>query len=90
MIKYKCQLNNINVIITEESYTSKTSFIDNEPIKFHETYKGNRKYRGLFISEKGVKINADVNASYNIIRKVIPTFIYDEGIVALNPIKLII
>jgi putative transposase len=59
MIKYKCQLNNINVIITEESYTSKTSFIDNEPVKFHETYKGNRKHRGLFISEKGIKINAN-------------------------------
>lgn len=71
-LKYKCEENGIKLIITEESYTSGTSFIDNElPIK--ENYnKSRRKYRGLFISNNGIKINADVNGAYQIMRKVFP------------------
>ena len=72
MIKYKCQLEGISVIITEESYTSKCSFIDNEKIQKHATYCGNREKRGLFISKQGRKINADLNGSLNILRKVVP------------------
>jgi putative transposase len=71
MIKYKCELEGIKVIITEESYTSKCSFIDFEPIKKHENYIGKREKRGLFVSE-GRKINADLNGSLNILRKVVP------------------
>ena len=33
MIEYKCKLVGINVLITEESYTSKCSFLDSEDIK---------------------------------------------------------
>ncbi|WP_312286812.1 RNA-guided endonuclease InsQ/TnpB family protein [Terrisporobacter sp.] len=71
-LKYKCDLEGINLITTEENYTSGTSFIDNElPIK--ENYnKSRRKYRGLFVSDNGIKINADVNGSYQIIKKVFP------------------
>ena len=71
-LKYKCEENGIKLIITEESYTSGTSFIDNElPIK--ENYnKSRRKYRGLFISNNSIKINADVNGAYQIMRKVFP------------------
>lgn len=71
-LKYKCEENGIKLIITEESYTSGTSFIDNElPIK--ENYnKSRRKYRGMFISNKGIKINADVNGACQIMRKVFP------------------
>jgi putative transposase len=83
MLKYKCFLKGIEIHITEESYTSICSFIDNEKVCFHESYLGNRKHRGLFISKSGLKINADVNGSYNIIRKVVPNFIYEKGIVAL-------
>lgn len=56
----------------EESYTSGTSFLDNEdPIK--ENYKKERRvYRGLFVSNDGKKINADVNGAYQIMKKVIP------------------
>ena len=50
MITYKSKLVGIDVIITEESYTSKCSFIDLEPIKKHEKYLGKRAKRGLFIS----------------------------------------
>ena len=76
MISYKCKLNGINVIVTEESYTSKCSFIDNEEMKHHEEYKGKRIKRGLFRTNEGKLINADLNGSLNIMRKVIGEFQY--------------
>ena len=70
------------IIIHEESYTSKCSFLDLEPIQKHETYLGKRISRGMFCSSTGEKINDDVNGSYNIIRKVIPNA-FIEGIAGL-------
>lgn len=69
MLSYKCQLEGINVIVTEESYTSKCSFLDNEEIKKKDTYYGKRTKRGLYRSKNGQLINADINGSYNIMRK---------------------
>jgi transposase len=69
MLKYKAELAGIKVVITEESYTSKCSFFDMEPIYKHEKYKGRRIKRGLFKASNGRLINADVNGSLNIIRK---------------------
>ena len=71
MLEYKAELEGINVIIHEESYTSKCSFIDCEDIKKHETYKGKRIKRGLFKSSEGLICNADINGSYNIMKKVV-------------------
>lgn len=89
MIQYKAQDVGIEVILTEESYTSGTSFLDKEyPIK--ENYDNSRrKYRGLFISNKGIKINADVNGAYQILKKVFPKA-YDNGIevVVLHPVRV--
>lgn len=76
MLQYKCNLEGINVIIREESYTSKCSFIDNEEIKKHETYLGRRIKRGLFKTAFGKIINADLNGSLNIMRKVVGEFQY--------------
>lgn len=88
-VQYKAEEFGIKVIITEESYTSGTSFLDNElPIK--ENYnKSRRKYRGLFVSNNGIKINADVNGSYQIVKKVFPKA-FAEGIegVGLHPFKV--
>lgn len=84
---YKAQDSGLEVILTEESYTSGTSFLDNElPIKEYYN-KSRRKYRGLFISNKGTKINADVNGSYQIMKKVFPKA-FGNGIegVGLHPI----
>lgn len=69
MLEYKCKLIGIKVIRQEESYTSKCSFLDNEDIKKHKEYKGSRIKRGLFKSLNGILINADVNGSYNILKK---------------------
>ena len=88
-LKYKCEDYGIDLIETEESYTSGTSFLDNElPTK--ENYdKSRRKHRGLFISNKGVKINADVNAAYQIMKKVSPNA-FANGVEGLDLIPLVI
>lgn len=71
LIKYKAEYQGIEVIETEESYTSITSYLDKEePIKDNAN-KARRKHRGLFVSNKGKKINADVNSAYQIMKKVI-------------------
>lgn len=72
MLTYKCELIGIKVVLTEESHTSKCSFLDLEPIHHHEKYQGKRIKRGLFRSSVGKLINADLNGAYNIIRKVAP------------------
>ena len=73
-LQYKCQLRGIAVITQEESYTSKASFLDNDDIPVYgETenpkFSGRRVKRGLYRSGNGQLINADVNGSYNILRK---------------------
>lgn len=68
-LQSKCEEIGIEVILNEESYTSKCSFLDNEDIKKHKNYKGKRIYRGLFKSSTKNLINADVNASLNILKK---------------------
>lgn len=69
LLKYKCELQGIRFVTTEESYTSKCSFLDLEPISKQKEYLGKRIKRGLFQSKKGIRINADVNGSLNIGRK---------------------
>ncbi|MCI8528538.1 MAG: IS200/IS605 family element transposase accessory protein TnpB [Lachnospiraceae bacterium] len=83
MIRYKAEECGIAVVMTEESYTSGTSFIDNEePAK--ENYNRNRRmYRGLFRSNDGILINADLNGAYQILKKVF-TIKCDRGC-ALHP-----
>lgn len=89
MLKYKCDKYGINITTHEESYTSKCSFLDNEEIKKHDEYQGKRIKRGLFKSSDGKLINADVNGSYNIIRKVFPN-VFANGIegVAVHPYRV--
>lgn len=76
MLKYKCQLEGINVIVREESYTSKCSFIDNESICKHENYLGKRIKRGLFVSKEKRILNADLNGALNILKKEVPELQY--------------
>jgi putative transposase len=72
MLTYKAGLVGIQVILTNESHTSKCSFLDDEPICHHKQYLGRRIKRGLFQAADGRLINADVNGAYNILRKAIP------------------
>lgn len=89
-IQYKAELVGINVILNEESYTSKCSALDLESIQKHSEYSGKRIKRGLFKYSKGL-INSDINGSLNILRKVIgDDFIKDLSNIGFvhNPAKV--
>jgi len=68
-LQSKCEQLGIEYHLQEESYTSKCSFLDNEPIKKHDVYKGKRVKRGLFRTSNGYLINADTNGAANILVK---------------------
>ena len=105
LVRYKAEEYGIIVLDPTEGYTSKCSFLDSEDICYHDKYIGERISRGMFRSSKGIlvkrgnktilinEINADVQGSYNILRKVDPKFtVYSimEGVAAhgLVPIRL--
>jgi putative transposase len=83
MLTYKAQLAGIQVILQDEGYTSKCSFLDGEYPQKQAQYAGRRIQRGLFRAAGGTLINADVNAAYNIIRKAFPKAF--EGIEGVYP-----
>ena len=86
-LQYKCKLEGINVILTEESYTSKCSFLDNEPLSKKDVYLGKRINRGLFKTSTNKLINADLNGSLNILRKVFGEFQYSIG-ACCTPVRI--
>ena len=91
ILTYKAQKEGINVILTEESYTSKTSFLDNELPKKHCNYLGKRVKRGLFKSSKGIKINADLNGALPIMTKVVEKSVIDRNSIlrlVVSPVRL--
>lgn len=69
-IQYKAEEVGINVIITEESYTSKIDHFAFEIMKHHDKYLGKRVKRGCFQSSTHKLLNADVNGAIGIMRKV--------------------
>ena len=78
---YKGLLNGIEVIFTEESYTSKASFFDKDELPVYgenDNYKfsGKRITRGLYKDSKGNLWNADLNGGGNIMRKVLDKAAY--------------
>ena len=84
ILEYKCKLYGINFILQEESYTSKSSFIDKDILPIYKpnddkkySFLGRRIFRGMYQSQEGNLINADVNGSYNIMRKVVGETIYN-------------
>ncbi|MBV9259217.1 MAG: transposase [Ktedonobacteraceae bacterium] len=106
MLTYKAELVGIRVEITEESYTSKASLLDLDPLPVHNngnekhTFSGKRIKRGLYRAKDGRKINADINGSGNIIRKVAPdAFSKVEGVedgkvvlasLVVHPVRLVV
>jgi len=95
MLTYKARLVGIQVLITEESYTSKASFLDADPLPVYDpahpspAFSGKRVKRGLYRAANGRPINADVNGSYNILRKALPDA-FGKGIAgaAVHPVRL--
>jgi IS605 OrfB family transposase len=100
MLEYKARLVGIKVVVQEESYTSRSNFLDLDPIPVYGktdkdiVFSGRRIKRGLYKTSVGQLINSDVNASYNILRKAIPNA-FSNGIgscvvgpMRVNPLKV--
>ena len=68
---YQAKLEGIEVVKIGEKYTSGVSALDKEEITKENYNKKRRVSRGMFITNKGIKINADINGSLNILRKYI-------------------
>lgn len=93
MVEYKCKKKGIEVIMREESYTSKASFIDNDFIpkfdpnnKKEYEFSGKRLKRGTYKTSNGKKINADINGAYNIMAKQFPEELSDRSGRKYSPI----
>ncbi|WP_049962404.1 RNA-guided endonuclease InsQ/TnpB family protein [Oribacterium sp. FC2011] len=78
MIQYKASMAGITVVLQEESYTSKASFLDGDYIpvygidNYNADFSGSRIKRGLYRNANGTVINADINGAANILRKADP------------------
>ncbi|MGF1673262.1 MAG: IS200/IS605 family accessory protein TnpB-related protein [Rivularia sp. (in: cyanobacteria)] len=95
LLSYKAQLAGIEIVITEESYTSIASALDCDHLPTYNiktdslpVFSGKRVKRGLYKTNTGRTINADTNGSLNIARKVIPNFM--DGIVGLPFIPVVL
>ena len=84
-LTYKCENTGIIFKTTEEAYTSGTSFLDGEEPVEKNYNKDRRVHRGLFVSNEGININADVNGSYQIMKKVFPEAIKHTTHIGLHP-----
>jgi putative transposase len=87
MLIYKAEAVRIHVLLTEESYTSKASFLDRDTLpkwkkgkKEEATFSGKRIKRGLYRAKDGTLINADINGASNILRKVVPNAFGPKGV----------
>jgi putative transposase len=95
MLQYKAELVGIQVMVTEESYTSQASFLDGDPLPVYTptnptpVFSGRRVKRGLYRASDGRRLNADVNGAYNILRKVVPDA-FGNGIagVGVHPVRI--
>lgn len=93
-LEYKCKMRGISFEIVEESYTSKTDHLRNAPLATKEDPQtrdeanfGKRIHRGLFLSDTGRLVNADVNGAMGIMRKAIPDFSW-VGYHPFHPVRM--
>ena len=73
-LQYQCELHGISYCPQEESYTSKASCLDDDPIPVYgeavvNPFSGKRIHRGLYRASDGSVLNADINGSINILKK---------------------
>jgi Cft2 family RNA processing exonuclease len=111
ILKYKALLKDILVIEVEESYTSQTSFIDNEELRIYQDKRskdlidnkekdltqGNKnqlskvkvkmlekRINRKFITKDKVIIHADINGSFNIVRKILLHFKFNKEVINIK------
>ncbi|WP_263977112.1 RNA-guided endonuclease TnpB family protein [Amazonocrinis nigriterrae] len=102
MLTYKLYRVGITVVVNEESYTSRASFIDWDNIPTYQpntqikhTFSGKRVARATYVSAYGLKIHADVNGAFNIGRKCNPdgfdclkSILRDRGCLVVHPRRI--
>jgi len=100
MLTYKAELVGIKVIVTEESYTSKASFLDLDGIPVYKpddddehVFSGKRfgRRNRLYRSKEGIVYCADINGAYNTMRKRRPNaFSKAKGVAGyvVHPVRL--
>jgi putative transposase len=98
MLTYKATLVGIQVEVREESYTSRASFLDLDPLPDYKpndeeqhVFSGKRigRRNRLYRTKDGRKICADINGAYNILRKSKPDA-FAKGVAAyvVQPVRL--
>lgn len=96
-LEFLCWKYGINYIEQEESYTSKSSFLDKDILPEYKAeqpytgkFSGERIHRGLYKIKNGTTINADVNGSANILRKSKQNFDYEKLCIGLlaSPLRI--
>jgi putative transposase len=99
MLSYKARLVGIQVVLQEESYTSQASFLDGDfiptygQVESEPIFSGKRLTRGMYRAGSGLRFNADVNGSYNILRKASPDAFQGKGVedgVVVHPMRLVL
>ena len=95
-IENKCLKEGIRFVLQEESYTSKASFLDGDPLPEHgknkgqsHRFKGTRMTRGLYQSSTGACLNADINGALNILRKANIVSL-DENLKPMTPKRIFV
>jgi putative transposase len=93
-LKYKCFKVGINFMVVDEAYTSKSSLLDLDSIPDYvegvrHRFSGYRESNHTWYKRRGIKgknarIHADVQGSYNILRKYLPNLFSREGLEALS------
>ncbi len=73
-LKFRCEFHGIQFVLVDEAYTSQASALDKDYMPEHivndkQQFSGKRIYRGQYMSGDGIKVNADQNAVWNILRK---------------------
>ena len=87
----------IQVVYTEESYTSRACSLTRDPLPAYGAQKevpnslfhGRRPKRGLYVCEDGRKLNADVNGAANILRKYSETGLQEDLSYLTGPVRVL-
>ena len=80
-LTFRLENQGILVAPTEESYTSQTSILDHEQPTKANGDNSRREQRGLFKSNIKIQINADINASYQMTKKIKPDIQYTNSLI---------
>ena len=97
MLQCLCERYGILYVEQEESYTSKSSFLDKDILPeyipeqpYIGSFSGRRVHRGLYKTKNGTVVNADMNGAANVLRKSKQKFDYKQlcsGLLA-SPLRI--